>query len=72
MQVTVSAGRDAAPASVGGEPWLNITPQLAVKVAGAVVLMTIGLYYLATGREQRSLNRMILGALLAFGSLFLL
>jgi hypothetical protein len=57
------------PSEKGG-PWLDIKPTLGLKIAGAIVLMTLGLYYLDSGRERASLNRMVLGALLALASLF--
>lgn len=59
-------GPAAAPAST---PWLNITPQVGLRVAASVSLMTLGLYYLSTGRRDADLSRMILGGLLSIASL---
>ncbi|MFA6317355.1 MAG: hypothetical protein WC943_08045 [Elusimicrobiota bacterium] len=43
---------------------LKFTPAVVLKVAGCIVLVTMGLYYLYSGKEEQSVPKMILGALL--------
>ncbi|MBI5623004.1 MAG: hypothetical protein HY924_04415 [Elusimicrobia bacterium] len=47
---------------------IKFTPALIGKVAGCLVLLTMGLYYLYSGREQQSVSRMLLGAVLIIGA----
>lgn len=51
------------------EPWLNITPAVALRVAGSTVLISVGMYYLTSGRKEANLDRMISGAVLCLLSL---
>jgi hypothetical protein len=55
--------------SESSAPSISVTPTLAVKTAACVSLSCIGLYYLATGKKEMSLQKMILGGLLILGSL---
>jgi hypothetical protein len=55
----------AAPA----QPWLNITPKIAVRVSLSTVLISVGMYYLVTGRREADLSRMWTGAVLCLLSL---
>lgn len=66
MDIVIAGG---APAEAQKLPWLDITPQIGLRVAASVSLMTVGLYFLASGRRDADLRRMILGALLSFASL---
>lgn len=66
MDIVISGG---APAATQKLPWLDITPQIGLRVAASVSLMTVGLYFLSTGRRDADLQRMILGGLLSFASL---
>lgn len=61
---------DAAEPAAKATPWLAITPNVMVKTSLSIVLMTAGMYYLATGRKEADLNRMLLGAGLSLASLF--
>ena len=46
------------------EPWLDITPKIALRVSAATVLISMGMYYLVTGRRNAELGRMWTGAVL--------
>ncbi|MDX6768973.1 MAG: hypothetical protein SF051_05535 [Elusimicrobiota bacterium] len=56
-------------AAGAAQPWLNITPLVAVRVAAATVCISTGMYYLVTGRREASLDRMWTGAFLCLLSL---
>ena len=51
--------------------WLNLTPVLILKVAGSTVLMATGMFYLATGRREANMGRILTGAVLTMASIFL-
>jgi hypothetical protein len=50
-------------------PWLNITPGVIGRIAVSTMLMGMAMYYLTTGRRDASMNRILIGAALAFASL---
>lgn len=50
-------------------PWLAITPTVALRVSASTVLITVGMYYLVSGRKEASLDRMIGGAMLCLLSM---
>lgn len=56
-------------AAGGAQPWLNITPLVALRVSAATVCISTGMYYLSTGRRDASLDRMLGGAFLCLLSL---
>lgn len=64
MNVTVQTASSGAKL-----PWLDVTPALGLRIASSISLMCMGLYFLASGREQADLSRMTLGALLSIASL---
>ncbi|MBI3289391.1 MAG: hypothetical protein HYZ74_07730 [Elusimicrobia bacterium] len=51
-------------------PWLNITPSVVGKMTLSTVLMACGMYYLASGRKEADVSRMITGAILTLLSIF--
>jgi hypothetical protein len=51
------------------EPWLDITPKVAVRTAVSTVLISVGMFYLVTGRKSADLGRMWTGAVLCLLSL---
>ncbi len=51
-------------------PWLDITHGVALRVSVSTVCISIGMYYLVTGRRDASLDRMITGAVLCLMSCF--
>jgi len=51
-------------------PWLDVTPKVMGKMALSTMLMAVGMYYLASGRKQAELSRMLTGAALAVASVF--
>ena len=53
------------------KPWITITPAVMGKLALSIVMMASGMGYLATGRKEANLSRMITGALLTIGSVFI-
>lgn len=62
---------NAASASAAGKPWLNVTPSMMERMAIAVPLMAIGMFYLVTGRQRAEMGRMITGAILSLASVAL-
>lgn len=63
-----SSIRNIPPPAGETTPHLQFTPQLIAKFSLGIVLMMGALYYLAKGREERSLNKMITGGVLALAS----
>ena len=60
----------ATPATTADKlPWLNVTPTVVGRIAVSTVLMGMGMFYLSTGRRDGSMQRMLVGAALAFASL---
>lgn len=57
--------------SEGVKPWLDVTPQVMGKMALSTVLMATGMFYLATGRRDAEMSRMLTGAALTLASVFL-
>lgn len=55
----------------GVKPWISLTPAIMGKIALSVSLMTIGLYYLVSGRRDANMSRMFSGAFLTLASVFL-
>jgi len=53
------------------KPWISLTPKLLGKVSVSISLMTIGLYYLVSGRRDANMSRMFTGAFLTLASVFL-
>ncbi len=53
------------------KPWITLTPQVMGKAALSVMLMAMGMHYLATGRTQADMSRMITGAILTLASVFI-
>jgi hypothetical protein len=51
------------------QPWLAITPKVAIRVSLSTVLISVGMYYLVTGRREADLSRMWTGAVLCLLSL---
>lgn len=51
------------------EPWLSITPKVAVRTAVSTVLISVGMFYLVSGRKSADLGRMWTGAVLCLLSL---
>ncbi|MBI4678757.1 MAG: hypothetical protein HY748_14350 [Elusimicrobia bacterium] len=47
---------------------VQVTPALVGKVVGCLFLLTMGLYYLYSGKENQSVPRMLLGAVLVLGA----
>jgi hypothetical protein len=58
--------------SGGVQPAVQVAPKTVLRVAGAIVLLSMSMHYLATGRKEASLQRMITGAILALASLLFL
>ncbi len=58
-------------ASSGPKPWITVTPIVAGRMALSTVLMVTGMYFLATGRRDANVSRMITGAILSVASVFL-
>lgn len=56
-------------ASSAAAPWLNITPQVALRVAASTVLISTGMYYLVAGRRDADFGKMTTGAVLCLLSL---
>ncbi|MBI5884316.1 MAG: hypothetical protein HZB91_14570 [Elusimicrobia bacterium] len=54
--------RSIAPPNDAVRADIKFTPALLGKVAGCLVILTMGLYYLYSGRENQSVSRMLLGA----------
>ncbi|MBI5209003.1 MAG: hypothetical protein HY927_03420 [Elusimicrobia bacterium] len=52
-------------------PEFKLTPALLLKVAGCLAVLTVGLYYLWSGKENQSLSRMLVGAVLVLGAFLL-
>lgn len=52
------------------KPFFKLTPGLALKTVASVVLTTMGMYYLAQGKKYQDINKMILGAALILGGVF--
>lgn len=55
--------------SGGGQPWLNVTPTVGLRVSASIMLISMGMYYLSAGRKEASLDKMIAGALLCLLSM---
>ena len=55
----------------GVKPWISLTPALMGKISVSISLMTIGLYYLVSGRRDADMTRMFTGAFLTLASVFL-
>ncbi len=55
----------------GAKPWISLTPAIMGKIALSVALMTIGMYYLVSGRRDADMTRMFTGAFLVLASVFL-
>lgn len=51
------------------EPWLDITPKVALRASASTVLISVGMFYLVTGRKNADLGRMWTGAVLCLLSL---
>lgn len=50
-------------------PAFELTPKFALKWAAALTLFGAGMHYLATGRKQADIDRIITGAVLTLASL---
>lgn len=57
--------------AAGPKPWITLTPGIAGKAALSVMLMATGMFYLATGRKEAEVGRMITGAFLTLASVFI-
>jgi hypothetical protein len=57
--------------SPGPKPWIDVSPQVMGKMALSTMLMATGMFYLATGRRDADMSRMITGAILALASVFI-
>jgi len=66
-----SSLRDVPPLPDAPTPELQFTPQVIFKFAGGVMLATAALYYLAKGREDKDLGKMLTGGVLAVLSVLL-
>lgn len=51
------------------EPWLDVTPKVALRAAASTVLISMGMFYLVSGRKSADLGRMWTGAVLCLLSL---
>lgn len=60
--------RNIPPPAVETAPQLQFTPHVVLKFSLGVMLMTGALYYLAKGREEKDLGKMIAGGVLALTS----
>ena len=49
---------------------LDVTQSVVFKAAVCIALLSVGMYYLLSGKEHRNLERMVLGGLLIFGAFF--
>ena len=52
-------------------PWITLTPKVMGKMALSTMLMSMGMYYLTTGRRDADTSRMITGAVLSLSSVFI-
>ena len=55
----------------GGGPALVFTQSLIFKIAGAIALVSMGMYYLLRGKKEQKVRDMVLGAILILSALFL-
>lgn len=63
----------AAPQPVeSARPTFSVPAPLGVRVVMAFAVCSVGLYYLASGKENASLQKMLIGTVLVFASLFLI
>lgn len=53
-------------------PFTGLTPKYVGKFSIAVMLFGMSMYYLATGRKEADMGKMITGAVLALASLLFL
>ena len=64
------AGAKALPAGGAPKGSFNLTMPLGVRTIFAFSCVSVGLYYLASGKESASLEKMMIGTVLVFASLF--
>jgi hypothetical protein len=53
------------------KPWITLTPSAVGKLALSTMLMSMGMYYLTTGRRDADMSRMITGAVLTLAAVFI-
>lgn len=63
----IESAAGAAPSAP--QPWLDVTPLVALRVSAATMLIAMGMHYLVSGRKEASLDKMINGAVLCLMSL---
>lgn len=59
------------PPQESTRPALELTPAVLTKSAASLVLTSMGLYYLVSGKKLQSVERMVVGAALILGALLL-
>lgn len=58
--------------SDAAEPLFRLTPATALRFAASATLTGASMHYLISGRKEANLGKMVIGAVLALASLFLI